>query len=304
MDMLFDCAIIGGGPAGLNAALVLGRARRNTILFDNDNPRNAVTQESHGFITRDGVKPKEFREIAHKDISQYPSVIYENKKITSIIKDNGSFDLTTSNNEMYQSKTIIIATGLKDNLPNIENISDYYGKSLFNCPYCDGWELRDKPLVVIIDEQVQGFHFIQTVYNWSKDLVVCTNGRLFENSDQKRLIQKKGIKIMENRVKIFDGENGQMEKVVFENRKSMVVKGGFVFPKPSQTSDLAEEIGCEYNSLGGISTDSYGRTNIMGAYAAGDASIVAPAQLIIAAAEGLQAAVGVNRDLIETEFLE
>jgi thioredoxin reductase len=304
MDMLFDCAIIGGGPAGLNGALVLGRARRNTILFDNDSPRNAVTHESHGFITRDGVKPKEFREIAHKDIEKYPSVIYENKKITSVIKNDGLFNLTTSNNEIYQSKTIIIATGLKDNLPNIENISEYYGKSLFNCPYCDGWELRDKPLVVIIDEQVQGFHFIQTVYNWSKDLVVCTNGKLFENSDQKHLIQKKGIKIIENRVKAFSGEYGQIEKVVFENGESVIVKGGFVLPKPSQTSDFAKELECEFNSLGGISTDSYGRTNVKGVYAAGDASIVAPAQLIIAAAEGLQAAVGINRDLIETEFLK
>ncbi|MGN6708138.1 MAG: NAD(P)/FAD-dependent oxidoreductase [Candidatus Nitrosocosmicus sp.] len=240
--MLFDCAIIGGGPVGLNAALVLGRARRNTILFDNDNPRNAVTQESHGFITRDGVKPKEFREIAHKDIEKYPSVIYENKKITSVIKNDGLFNLTISDNEVYQSKTIIIATGLKDNLPHIENISDYYGKSLFNCPYCDGWELRDKPLVVIIDDQVQGFHFIQTVYNWSKNLVVCTNGKLFENSDQKRLIQKKGIKILENRVKAFAGENGRMEKVVFENGDNVIVKCGFVLPKPSQTSDFAKDL--------------------------------------------------------------
>ena len=96
MDMLFDCAIIGGGPAGLNAALVLGRTRRNTILFDNNDPRNAVTQESHGFITRDGIKPKEFREIAHKEIGKYPSVTYAKKETTSIIKKNQIFELATS----------------------------------------------------------------------------------------------------------------------------------------------------------------------------------------------------------------
>lgn len=304
MKMLFDCAIIGGGPAGLNAALVLGRARRNTLLFDNNNPRNAVTQESHGFITRDGVKPREFKEIAHKEIGKYPSVIFEEKQITLVSKSDCLFELVTSENEIYQSKTIIISTGLKDNLPKIENISDYYGKSLFNCPYCDGWELRDKPLVVIIDDQVQGFHFIQTIYNWSKDLVVCTNGKPFQSSEQKRLIQNKGIKIVENKIKSFVGENGQVEKAVFENEESLNIQGGFVLPRLTQSSDIAKQLGCEYNSLGGISTDSYGRTNIKGVYAAGDASIIAPAQLIIAAAEGLQAAVGVNRDLIETEFLE
>src|SRR6185503_11902164 len=115
--MLFDCAIIGGGPAGLNAALILGRARRNVILLDNNNPRNAVTQESHGFITRDGIKPKEFREIAHRDIAKYPSVIYEKIEIFSITKKDQLFELVTSNNELYQSKAIIISTGLKDVLP-------------------------------------------------------------------------------------------------------------------------------------------------------------------------------------------
>jgi thioredoxin reductase len=151
-------------------------------LLDNNNPRNAVTQESHGFITRDGIKPKEFREIAHKELGRYPSVTYAKREVTSVIKNDKNnnneqllFELVTSENERYQSKTIIISTGLKDVLPNIENISDYYGKSLFHCPYCDGWELRDKPLVIIIGEQVQGFHFIQTIYNWSKDLIVCTN---------------------------------------------------------------------------------------------------------------------------------
>jgi len=302
MKMLFDCAIIGGGPAGLNAALVLGRARRNTLLFDNDNPRNAVTQESHGFITRDGVKPKEFREIAHKEIGKYPSVIFEKIEVTAVSKNDRLFELMTSENKVYQAKTIIISTGLKDNLPRIDNISDYYGKSLFNCPYCDGWELRDKPLVVIIDEQVQGFHFIQTIYNWSKDLVVCTNGKPYQNSNQKRLIQNKGIKIMENRVKTFVGKNGQIEKIVFENGESVNIQGGFVLPHLSQSSNFAKELGCDYNSLGGISTDSYGRTNIPGVYSAGDASIIAPAQLIIAAAEGLRTAVGVNKDLIEKEF--
>ena len=302
--MLFDCAIIGGGPAGLNAALVLGRARRNTILFDNDNPRNAVTQESHGFITRDGIKPQEFREIAHKDIGKYPSIIYEKKEISSITKKDQLFELVTSNNELYQSKTIIISTGLKDVLPDIDNIYEYYGKSLFNCPYCDGWELRDKPLAVIIEEQTQGFHFIQTIYNWSKDLIVCTNGKPILNPDQKRLIHNKGIKIIESKIKNFEGKNGQMEKIHFENGESLIGKGGFVLPQPIQASDFAKKLGCEYNSSGGISVDFYGRTNVPGVHAAGDASVFAPAQLIIAAADGLKTAAGVNRDLIQKEFLE
>ena len=193
-------------------------------MLDNNTPRNAVTQESHGFITRDGIKPKEFREIAHNELGRYPSVIYAKREVTSVIKNNENskppFELLTSeNDERYQSKTIIIATGLKDVLPNIENISDYYGKSLFHCPYCDGYELGDKPLVVIIGEQVQAtFNFIQTTYN-------CA---------QKTLLENKGIKIMEHKIKNFEGKNGQIEKIVFENGESVLRKGGFVMPKQNK----------------------------------------------------------------------
>jgi thioredoxin reductase len=195
MEKVYDCAIIGGGPAGLNAALILGRARRNVILFDNNNARNAVTQESHGFLTRDGIKPKKFREIAHKELARYLSVICAKREVNSVSRKKSIFELVTSKRERYQSRTIIISTGLKDVLPSIDGIHDYYGKSLFHCPYCDGWELRDKPLIVIIGEQVQGFHFIQTIYNWSRDLIVCTNGNPFQNSKQKGFLINKGIRI-------------------------------------------------------------------------------------------------------------
>ena len=301
--MLFDSAIIGGGPAGLNAALVLGRARRNIILLDNNNPRNAVTHESHGFITRDGTNPGEFRQIAHDELSRYPSIEFKNAKVTSVTKNEMSFELITSDGGKYQSKTIIISTGLKDVLPDIDNISKFYGKSLFNCPYCDGWELRDRPLVVIIEDQKRVIHYVQTVYNWSKDLVVCTNGKVILDPEQKHLLQNKGIIIMEQRIKNLVGQNGLMEQIVFENGETMSRKDGFVLPQLIQSSGFGKQRGCENNLMGGIATDSSGRTNIQGVYAAGDASVIAPSQLIYAAAEGSRVAVGVNTDLIQQEFL-
>jgi thioredoxin reductase len=212
--------------------------------------------------------------------------------------------LVTSENERYQSKTIIVSTGLKDVLPSIDNITDYYGSSLFHCPYCDGWELRDRPLVVIISDQVQGFHFIQIVYNLSKDLIVCTNGRTFQNSSQKNLLQNKGIKILENKIERFVGENGQMEKIIFEYGESVLRKCGFVMPHLVQASDFGKQFGCEYNPLGGIAVDSFGRTNIQGVYEVGNASVINPAQLIIAAADVVRAAAGVNTDLTQKDFLE
>jgi thioredoxin reductase len=162
--------------------------------------------------------------------------------------------------EKYQSKTIIISTGLKDILPSIGNISDFFGKSLFNCPYCDGWELKDKPLVVIVDEQKQGFHYTQIIYNWSK---------IVHSTEQKELLQNKGIKIIELKIKNFIEQNGQIEQLVFENGETVSRKGGFVLTQWIQSSDFGKELGCENNSLGGIATDSFGRTNITGVYEAG-----------------------------------
>src|SRR5947209_14092813 len=112
--MSIDCAIIGGGPAGLNAALVLGRARRTVLVFDDNQPRNAVTQESHGFLTRDGVKPDEFRTIAHQEISKYPSVEIRQIRITDVRNQEGSFGLVANNREAFRARTIILATGLKE----------------------------------------------------------------------------------------------------------------------------------------------------------------------------------------------
>src|SRR5688572_13336601 len=151
--MTVECAIIGGGPAGLNAALVLGRARRKVLLFDDNKPRNAVTQHSHGFITRDGVTPAEFRAIGHGEIAKYPSVDVLSTRIVSVsrqrIGEGTAFELVAEDGEKFRAANLILATGLRETLPAVDEIYDYYGKSLFNCPYCDGWELRDKPLVII-----------------------------------------------------------------------------------------------------------------------------------------------------------
>jgi thioredoxin reductase len=116
------------------------------------------------------------------------------------------------------------------------------------------------------------------------------------------LLQNKGIKIIEDKIKNFIGKNGQMEQIIFENGESILRKGGFVLPRWIQSSNFGKQLGCENNSAGGIGTDSFGRTNIEGIYAAGDASVIAPAQLIIAAAEGSRAAIGINMDLTRKEF--
>lgn len=300
--MIVDCAILGGGPAGLNAALVLGRAKRSIMLFDDSRPRNAVTQEAHGFLTRDGIKPHEFRSLAHQEISRYPSVSMQPVRVTAIHRTEDTFAITTEHGEQFSAKTILLATGLKEIWPTIDGLREYYGKSLFSCPYCDGWERRDQPLV-IISEQPHTFHFAKVVWNWSHDLLVCTNGHQVITEEEQEMLCQKGIEVVEDRITALVGKQGQLERIVFANQEERARRGGFVASRLLQASPFAEELGCQMNAAGGIITDSFGRTTVPGVYAAGDALLAAPQQLIIAAAGGSWTAAGVNTDLTEREFL-
>jgi thioredoxin reductase len=299
--MLFDCAIVGGGPAGLSAALVLGRAKRNVLLLDEGKPRNAVTHESHGFLTRDGVKPGEFRAIAYEEVARYPSVEIQKVRVVSISKHETYFEVVTTQGEHFQAKTVLLATGLKDVLPEIDGIHDYYGKSLFACPYCDGWERRDQPLVVISDS-ISPFHLAKVVWNWSHDLLVCTNGHALLTAEEKESLQRNKIQVVEDKIVALVGENGMLEKVVFASQGESVRTGGFVGGWPVQASSQGADLGCEISAQGRIVTDALGRTAVKGVYAAGDTATPF-AQLIMAAAEGSKAAAAINMDLIEGEFL-
>jgi thioredoxin reductase len=300
---MFDCAIIGGGPAGMSAALVLGRARRNVVLFDDSKPRNAVTQHSHGFLTRDGITPAEFRAIGQAELRKYPSIELKSARIATVTKQEAIFELVTDNGEQFEAANIILATGIQETLPAVEGIYEYYGKSLFNCPYCDGWELRDKPLVIIAEDAMRASHLPKVLYNWSHDLVVCTNGNRFLSDEQKTFFANYGISVIEDKIVRLIGQNGQLERIVFENGADIERTGGIVGIQWKQATAIGQELGCELNAIGGIATDEQGRTNIKGVYAAGDTStLLMQSQLITAAANGSKAAFGLNTDLIESYF--
>ncbi|GGH73162.1 thioredoxin reductase [Pullulanibacillus pueri] len=300
--MLLDCAIIGAGPAGLNAALVLARAKKQIVLFDEDQPRNAVTHESHGFITRDGIRPSEFKRIAKEELKKYPSLSIQEQRVIDIKKENHSFTIQTSEGHSYRSKKVILSTGLKDVLPSIEGIEQFYGTSLFSCPFCDGWELRDRPLVVIISEDEHALHYTKMIFNWSQDLVVSTNGKKIFTDEQKALFTKKNIKIIEEKIDSLQGEEGRLQKVRFKNGQEILREGGFVLTGQEQASPLAENLGCTMNKMGGFEVDRFGRTSVEGVYACGDTTFTEPPQLIIAAAKGSMTASGVVNDVIHEEF--
>jgi thioredoxin reductase len=201
-----------------------------------------------------------------------------------------------------QASTIILATGLRESLPAIPGIHDYYGKSLFCCPYCDGWELQEKPLVVIAEEGQPAFHMAKVVWNWSRDLLVCTNGHTTLSVEHKAILQRNGIQVVEDTITALVGKDGMLERVVFASHDEISRLGGFVAPQLSQASTFGALLDCDMNTPGGIVTDELGRTSVPGVYAAGDVSFAVPHQLVIAAAAGSRAAAGVNTDLTDHAF--
>ncbi|KAB0442268.1 thioredoxin reductase [Lysinibacillus fusiformis] len=294
--------IIGGGPAGLSAALTLGRARRKVALVDNGTNRNRVTQESHGFLTRDGIKPQEFKNLASKDIESYPSITMMDQTVREIIKDDitGLFLVNTSENKSYISEKILLATGIQEEFP-LPQIRQYYGKSLFSCPYCDGWELRDKPLAIIAENKEHISHMTKLVFNWSQDLIVFTNGHQLSEKVQNDFEQKK-IKVYTNTIKDLHGDDGNLSSVELETGENILRAGGFVVPSFYRPNKFAKQLNCQVDENGTVMTDGAGRTTAAGIYTAGETEKGGPSSLMIAAAEGFKAATSINMDITIERF--
>ena len=298
---VFDCIVIGGGPAGLSASLTLGRARRVIALFDDGTNRNRVTQEAHGFITRDGIKPQQLKDLGLMELKKYPSILYFNETVTDVMKEqmHDRFVVKTSTNEFVTEK-IILATGIQEEF-SIPSIRDYYGKSLYSCPYCDGWEQRDKPLVVIAEKEEHVLHLTKLVFNWSQDLVVVTNGLQLSEEGASQL-QNHNIKIITDKVKNLIGSDGYLQKIEFVTGETIQRSGGFVAPSYYRPNEFAKKLGCAFHENGEVITDGLGRTTQKNVYIAGEVEKSKPTSLLISAAKGNKAAASVNGDLTEERF--
>ncbi|WP_313637835.1 NAD(P)/FAD-dependent oxidoreductase [Paenibacillus sp.] len=298
--MIYDCAIIGGGPAGLNAALVLGRARKNVVVIDEGRARNRVTRETHGFLTRDRISPSDFRRIAKEQISAYPSVTFSEDTAISITGTDGDFKITTVQGQTYRSKKLLFAIGMKDPPMDIKGLSDVYGRSAFICPYCDGWELRDQPLVVIV-KGADATHMAQVISGWTNNITICTNGPDDLTEAQREELQQHNIPVFDSPIQSIGSNEGMLQQVVLKDSTSINCTGIFFRPKLMIGSDLPQAIGCEITEAGTVIVDNLGKTNVPGVFSAGDAATHLH-QAIIAASMGSLAGVGINNELNEEEW--
>ena len=298
---MYDVVIVGGGPAGLSAALVLGRCRRTVLVCDNGHPRNEASQAMHGFLTRDGLPPLEFLRLAREELTQYTTVDVRDVTVTDArCGPESRFETTLENGETVESKKLLIATGVRDNLPEIEGMRSLYGRSVFHCPYCDGWEVRDQPLAVY-GKGERGYGLALELTAWSRDILLCTDGPSEIEPARLERLRRNDIGVREDKVLRLEGTDGTLEQIVFDEGPAAKRRALFFTTGQYQQSALAIRLGCEFNDKGTVRTGKYESTHLPGLYVAGDASR-AVQWVVVAASEGAEAAFAINTDLIKEEL--
>ena len=298
---MYDVIIVGAGPAGLNAAQILGRCRRAVLICDTGRPRNAASRALHGYLTRDGIDPSEFRAIGREELRRYDTVELRDVAATDAqCEPGGQFRVTLSDGAVVRSRKLLVATGVCDNLPNIPGMQEMYGRSVFHCPYCDGWEIRDQPIAIYGKGQ-RGVGLALELTAWSHDLVLCTDGPGELDDDDRARLTRNGVAIREERVVSLEGRDGILERVLFSAGAPLPRRAMFFTAGQFQRSELAIRLGCEFNDKGTVRTGKYESTHLPGLYVAGDASR-AVQWVIVAAAEGAEAAFAINTDLIKEDL--
>lgn len=295
INQLLDVLIIGGGPAGLNAALVLGRARKNVVVIDDETPRNWVTRETHGFVTRDGASPREFRKAAKDQIAAYPSVQFASDTATAITGSDGDFVVKTTQGASYRTKKILFAVGKKDLPLDINGLTEVYGKSAFVCPYCDGWELRDQALVIIVSG-VNALHMAKVISGWTERYTISTNGSDSLTDEHREELKQHHVTVFDAPIQSINSEEGMVQQVVLNDGTAIPCTGVFFQPKLFTGSELPKAIGCEITESGTVIVDASGKTSVAGVYSAGDAASEIY-QAITAASLGALSAVSINNEL-------
>jgi thioredoxin reductase len=290
---MFDVVVVGGGPAGLSAALMLGRCRRRVLVLDLGQPRNRRSEGLHGYLTRDGIAPSSLIELGRAEILRY-DVELRPVGVTGAQLAGDHYQVALSDGNEEAARYLLIATGVVDDLPGIPGFDACYGRSIFHCPYCDGWERRDRPLAAFgRGANVAGLAL--GLKTWSADVVVCTHGGNLDRRQRDRL-DRNGILVRTDPIARLEHADGALSAIVFDTGDPLPREALFFATGQHPQSSLAISLGCSLNRRGTVKTGSACDTNIPRLYVAGDASRDAQF-VVVAAAEGVKAACAINKAL-------
>jgi len=299
---LYDVIIIGGGPAGLNAAVVLGRCRRKVLLFDHGKQRNRYSKGMHNYLTRDSILPGEFLKISREEIKKYGvKILHTEVKDAKKINDE-TFKIKDSDGKIYHSKKLVLATGLTDILPAIEGAAELYGKSLFHCPYCDAWEFAGKKMGVYARRK-SGIEVALALTTWSHEITLYTDGKKYVKPKNMELLKQKSIRVVFQPIASLQGNNGKIKNIVLKNGEKQRCDALFFSSGYETQCDIAKTLGCNFGKNKLVLTNKSQQTNITGLYVVGD--VAKDVQfVVVAAAEGAKAGVYINKELLNEKITE
>jgi thioredoxin reductase len=295
---MFDVVVVGGGPAGLSAALMLGRCRRRVLLCDLGQPRNRRSRALHGYLTRDGVAPADLNELGRRELAAY-AIDFRCIGVTAARREGDHFRVALGTGTEETTRYLLIATGVVDDLPAIDGFEECYGQSVFHCPYCDGWEWRDRRLAAFgRGSSVTGLAL--GLRTWSNDILVCTHGARLDTAQRDRLARN-GVAVRTERIAELEHDQGQLTRVAFTTGEASERDALFFSTGQHPQSPLAIALGCTLTARGVVKTGSSCDTNVDRVFVAGDASRDAQF-VVVAAAEGVRAAVAINKALQAAEI--
>jgi thioredoxin reductase len=294
MYAVLDVVIVGGGPAGLSAALVLGRCRRRVLLIDAGSPRNARAEALHGFLSRDGIKPTDLLQLGREELRPY-GVDITDGTVSDIQTTPEGFSLTLASGGRVDAKMVLVAGGVRDHVPDIPGVDDCYGISIHHCPYCDGWEERDRRIAVI-GTGAAATALALSLLTWTAAVVICSNGKPRLSTRHRQQLEQHRIPLQTGRIERVEHERGRVTQIRLHGGERVPCEAIFFTAGQSPQCDLPHRLGCETGKQGVIKTDRLGLTCVPGLYVAGDASRDVQFA-IVAAAEGAKAAVAMNKAL-------
>lgn len=267
----FEVIIIGGSYSGLSAAMALGRSLRKTLIIDSGKPCNRQTPHSHNFLTQDGSTPQEISTIAKQQVLSYDTIRFYEGLAISGKKIAEGYEVTTSNQDVFRAKKLVFASGIKDLMPNIKGFSECWGISVVHCPYCHGYEIRNKKTAIIANGE-RAFHIASLVNNLTKDITILTSGKKDFDDNQLLKLKSHNITVIENEVLEIEHKEGQLETIIFKDGSKAHFECAYASIPFEQSSKIPEELGCKLTEHGHIEVDFMHKTTQDGIFACGDNS--------------------------------